>query len=440
MTKKVYLKSFGCQMNIRDSEFVMGHLLEEGFRAAESADEADIVLFNSCSVRKHAEDRLFGNIMDLKKLKEKRPDLVIGLMGCTAQAYKAKILERVPIVDLICGPGNETDLPGMIKNVIKNRRALVAIDKVDRKRPEAFPEYRADAFKAYVSIGEGCDNFCSYCIVPYVRGRERSRHAKDIIREARDLAKRGFKEITLLGQNVNSYGKVTSHKSQVTSFVRLLEEVNAIKDIERIRFMTSHPKDASTDLFKAMRDLDKVCEHLHLPLQSGSDKILKLMNRKYTRSKYLKLAEEYKKIVPDGAITTDFIVGFPSETKRDFDDTVDIMKKIRFDGAFAFKYSPRPPAKSVRLKDNVPKEEKEERLKTLLDLQGKISLEMNLPLEGRILDILVDGINKKDPLALTGRTRTNKVTVFKGNKRLIGKLVNVKIEQAAPYVLKGRIA
>lgn len=439
--KKVFLKTFGCQMNARDSEFVMGILLDAGLRRADSIETADVVIFNSCSVRKHAEDRLFSNIADLKKLKEKKRGLVVGLMGCTAQAYEGKAIQRVPLIDFVCGPGNEAEVPRLIEAVLKGRSSIIATDKVDEKRAELFPQYRLEKFKAHVSIGEGCNNFCSYCIVPYVRGKERSRDAEDIVREAKDLARRGFKEITLLGQNVNSYGKGpgSSRQGPGAGFVELLKKINSIKGIERIRFMTSHPKDASEELFKAMRDLDKVCKHLHLPLQSGSDRILKLMNRRYTAKKYLKLAESYKKIIPDGAITTDIIVGFPSETQRDFQKTLDLMKVIRFDSVFAFKYSPRPPAKSVRLKDSVSKEEKEERLKAVLELQGKIALERNIPSEGKTLEVLVDGVNKKESSVLTGRTRTNKVVVFKGNRSLIGKIVNVKIEHAAPYVLKGRL-
>jgi len=273
-------------MSFRDSEFVAGLLLDSGFTIADSVDSADIIIFNSCSVRKHAEDRLISNISDLKLLKKKRPGLIIGLMGCTAQSYKSGILERLPILDFSCGPGNEGDIPDIVKDILEHRGTIVATDKIDQKRPEFFPSHREDRYKAYVSIGEGCNNFCSYCIVPYVRGKERSRDAKDIIKEVKDLAGRGFKEIMLLGQNVNSYSMYTAPVLRPgRCFVRLLESINSVKGIERIRFMTSHPKDASVELFKAMRDLEKVCAHLHLPLQAGSDRILKLMNRGYTAKK-----------------------------------------------------------------------------------------------------------------------------------------------------------
>jgi len=429
--KKVFVKTFGCQMSFRDSEFVAGHLLESGFALADSIDGADIIIFNSCSVRKHAEDRLISNISDLKLLKKKKPALIIGLMGCTAQSYKSRILDRVPILDFSCGPGNESDIPSIIKDILKHKGTIVATDKIDKKRPELFPAHREDKRKAYVSIGEGCNNFCSYCIVPYVRGKERSRNSKSIIKEVKDLAGRGFKEIVLLGQNVNSYKGI--------GFVKLLKELNNIKGIERIRFMTSHPKDASVELFKAMRDLDKVCAHLHLPLQAGSDRILKLMNRGYNAKKYLDMVKEYKKYVPEGSITTDIIVGFPSETKSDFEKTVKMMKDIGFDGAYMFKYSPRPPAKSSKLKDAVPQKAKEERLDTLINLQCGISLKKNELLTGKVFDVLVDGQNKKDPSKFTGRTGTNKVAVFDGSKDMIGRIVSVKIESVTPHALRGKV-
>lgn len=432
--KKVYIRTFGCQMNIRDSEFVKGLLLEDGFKNAASFNDADVILFNSCSVRKHAEDRLFSNIAQLKKLKKKKPGLVIGLMGCTAQNYAESILRRSPLIDIACGPGNETDLPKLIKNVLKNKCPVIAADKVNEKRPELFPEYREGIFKAYVSIGEGCNNFCSYCIVPYVRGRERSRSARDIIKEVKGLASRGFKEITLLGQNVNSYKSPDRR-----DFIGLLEDINEIKGIRRIRFMTSHPKDAKPELFRAMRDLGKVCEHLHLPVQSGSDRILKLMNRRYTAARYMSLAEAYKKIVPDGSLTTDIITGFPSESEKDFKDTLRLMKTVRFDSAFTFKYSPRPPAKSASLSDDVTAASKEKRLKALIGLQSRIAEELNKKIIGKTVELLVDGASHKPDSTLTGRDRTNKVIVFKGKGSLIGKFVNVKIEDATPYALKGRL-
>lgn len=438
--KKIYIKTFGCQANARDSEFAMGVLLESGFRQARSPQDADIVLFNSCAVRKHAEDRLFSNIAQLEELKAKKPRLLVGLLGCVAQQHKARALERAPLVDFVCGPGNEWELPMIIGGMLKDRMSVVATDKVDAKRPELFPEFREGSCKAYVSIGEGCDNFCSYCIVPYVRGRERSRKVADILREVRDLGERGFKEVTLLGQNVNSFrdrGAGTRGRGPGEAFVRLLEAVNGIKGIDRIRFMTSHPKDASVGLFRAMRDLDKVCEHLHLPLQSGSDRILKLMNRGYTGSRYLKLADAYRKTVPGGSITTDIIVGFPTETKKDFERTTGLMERVGFDGSFQFKYSPRPPARASRLADDVPPPVKQERLAASLDLQCALAARRNAPLAGTVVEALIDGRNGKEPGMMAGRSRTNKTVIVEGGADLIGKLVRVRIRSASAYALRG---
>lgn len=422
-------------MNTRDSEFVAGILVDKGFRLADSTEEADVIIFNSCSVRKHAEERLFNNINSLKKLKKKRPGLLVVLMGCTAQAYGSKAINRSPFIDIVCGTGNEADLPRLIKDALKKRCRIIAADKIDEKKPEAFPKYREHKFKALVSIGEGCDNFCSYCIVPYVRGRERSRHAKDIIREVKDLAARGFKEVLLLGQNVNSYRAECGK-----DFIKILEDVNKVQGIERIRFMTSHPRDAHVELFKTMRDLEKVCEHLHLPLQSGSDRILKLMNRKYNSKKYLKLAEDYKRIVPGGSITTDVIVGFPTESAADFKKTCDMLKNVGFDSAYTFKYSPRSETKASALADDVTAEEKVSRLEFVSRLQCGISEERNRHLVDKTVEVLVEGANKKEKALLSGRTRTNKPVVFKGGPSLIGRIVSVEIESVTPYALKGRKA
>ena len=365
----VLLRTFGCQMNIRDSEMVAGLFLEGGWKLAESQDKADVILFNTCSVRAHAEERVWGNIGMLRKLKEKRPDLIIGVIGCMAQRIGSDFFKRSNLVDIACGPSDEENLPGLVEEFIKTRQHILSVSNIGQPRKEVFLKYRNSrgakfcaSTPAYVNISHGCDNFCSYCIVPYVRGKEISRRPEDIIREIRMLAKRGVKEITLLGQNVNSYGRDTH------DFVKLLKEINKIGGIERIEFMTSHPKDAGEDLFKAMADLPKAVKHLHLPLQSGSDKILKAMNRGYTAKKYLSLTEKLREIIPGCSLTTDIIVGFPGETEEDFKKTFDLMKKIEFGAAYIFKYSPRPPAASAKLKDDVPQEEKERRNQALIEL------------------------------------------------------------------------
>ena len=368
MAKKVFIRTFGCQMNIRDSEIVAGLFLDKGYRLAKSQDEADIILFNTCSVRKHAEDRVLGNIGILRKLKEKRPDLVVGVIGCMAQHFKQKLFEVSNVVDIVCGPSDEEKLPSLIGKFLKTKKNILSVENINKPRKEVLSGYRENKDSAYVVISHGCDNFCSYCIVPYVRGREISRKEKDIINEIKKLAAQGVKDIMLLGQNVNSYKDRKDRSRGGLGFIRLLEKINRIDGIERIRFMTSHPKDATEDLFYAIRDLDKVVKHLHLPLQSGSDKILKAMNRGYTVKKYISLVNRLREIIPGCRLTTDAIVGFPHETKKDFSKTCSLMKKIRFDAAYIFKYSPRPKTASSKLKDSVAKEEKERRNQVLLKM------------------------------------------------------------------------
>lgn len=424
-------------MNARDSEFVAGILVDAGFALADSISKADIVIYNSCSVRQHAEEKLFSNMAEAGRLKKKRPELILVLMGCAAQNHKEGAVKKVSAIDIVCGPGNEADLPALIKDRIRNRCTLIATDKVDIKRPELFPRHREGFFKAYVSISEGCDNFCSYCIVPYVRGAERSRDAKDVIREVRDLASRGFKEITLLGQNVNSY-QGCAGKGRRTDFPWLLEKVNGVKGIERIRFMTSHPKDADAELFRAMAGLEKVCEHLHLPLQSGSDRVLKLMNRKYTAKKYMEAVSCYRKYVPYGSITTDVVVGFPSETEKDFRKTRAMIKNVGFDSAYTFKYSPRPPAKSAKLEDDVAPEAKTRRLMEIVDIQCAAAQVRNEAEIGKVVEVLVDGVSRKESSKLSGRTRSHKTAVFNGPCSLVGSFVNVEVMSVTPYSLKGR--
>jgi len=360
----VYIRTFGCQMNVRDSEIILGMLQKEGYLETESPKEADVVIFNTCSVRKHAEERAISNMGMLLKARGKK-EKIFGIVGCTAQALKKDLFSRLPGLNIVCGPANIYDIPDLIKKAIKKDTQVLAVDRV--KRPLLRDcSFRTDNLKAYVSIMYGCNNFCSYCIVPYVRGRQLSRPLRHIIDEVKDLASRGCREITLLGQNVNSYGQDLKGK---TDFTGLLEKLNRVAGIERIRFMTSHPKDASKRLFSAMRDLSKLCKHLHLPLQSGSDKILKLMNRGYSFSDYSGLIECLRKIIPGCNITTDIIVGFPQESEADFQKTYQAMQKIRFDQAFIFKYSPRPKTKAAELEDDVPLKVKQKRNNMLLKLQ-----------------------------------------------------------------------
>ena len=433
-------------MNERDSEIIYSMMLETGHTQASSYDDADIIIFNTCSVRKHAEDRVWGSLTQLGKAaaqdKGSHPK-IFGLVGCMAKAYKNDIFKKLPHVDFICAPSDIYDIPGLVEQVISGRRRVVSVSKDKRPVKKEKDNFREDTMRSWVNIGHGCDNFCSYCIVPFVRGREISRPKKDIVDEIKHLVDKGTKEVMLLGQNVNSY-----QSSAGNGFVELLEDANKIDGLKRIRFMTSHPKDASAALFKAIATLDKVCEHLHLPLQSGSDRILKSMNRGYTSSYYLKLIDKLRKLVPDCAITTDIIVGFPSETKEDFNCTRDIIKRIGFDSSFTFKYSPRPFAKASNMADDVSMDDKKIRNQVLLDLQNKITKRNIKGLIGKQKESLGIAIAKRKPLAaknapgtyVKGRTRENLQVVYKGNSSLIGEVLNVKISGVEENTLIGDIA
>ena len=369
-TKKVFIRTLGCQMNVRDSEIILGMLQRRGYKQAQRPENADVILFNTCSVRRHAEERVWGKVGMLKKIKNQKSKIKIGVIGCMAQYYKEEVFRRLPHIDLVCAPANIYDIPDLIKKAIKEDTQVLAVDRV--KRPLLKDcSFRGDSLKAYVSIMYGCNNFCSYCIVPYVRGRERSRPLSHVYDEVKDLAQRGYKEITLLGQNVNSYGRDLRGG---INFVRLLEKLDKISGIERIRFISNHPKDASKALFRAMRDLPSVCKELHLPLQAGSNRILKAMNRKYTLGQYLEKIDYLRTLIPDCRLTTDIIVGFPGEKEDDFQKTYQAMQDIQFNAAFIFKYSPRPKTKAAGLRDDVPLEEKQRRNQLLLRLQRKISL------------------------------------------------------------------
>lgn len=443
---KVFIRTFGCQMNESDSEIVYAMLLSQGYVKAKSYEDANVILFNTCSVRQHAEDRIWGNVGELKKLKDKTK--VLGIIGCMAQAQGKEIFKRLGHVNFICGPSDIYEIIDLIERARDNpKERFSAISKI--KRPlktqysihnTQYQPYREDRIRGFVNISYGCNNFCSYCIVPYVRGREISRPAKDIIDEVKMLVEDGAKEIMLLGQNVNSFGKRTEGREQRTEFVKLLEKINKIDGLLRIRFMTSHPKDANAELFKAMRDLDKVCEHLHLPLQSGSDRILGLMNRKYTSGDYLKLVEQYRKIVDNGSITTDIIVGFPTESEDDFYKTYMLLKDVKFDGVFIFKYSPRPRAVASKMTDDISKQTKEERHQKLLALQDRIIKDKNKLLVGSIQQVLGMNQAKRPPQHIKGRTRQNALAIYKGSSDLIGRLSDVKIKCIEGNTLIGEIA
>jgi tRNA-2-methylthio-N6-dimethylallyladenosine synthase len=435
---KYFIITYGCQMNVHDSEKLAGMLEEMGYHQASRLEDADIILLNTCIIRENAELKLFGKVGSLKKLKEEKPELIIGVGGCMMQSDEAvrKLYEKYPHVDLIFGTHNIHHLPDLIKRIRNERGRVIEIwDEEEGLIPD-LPARREDDHKAWVSIIQGCNNFCTYCIVPYVRGRERSRAPEDILREVENLVKEGIKEITLLGQNVNSYGKDLKEE---LDFADLLKEINSVEGLARIRYMTSHPRDFSDKLIKAVRDYEKVCEHFHLPVQSGSSRILKKMNRGYDKESYLELVKKIREAIPDAAITTDFIVGFPGETEDDFLETIDVVEQVRFDMAFTFIYSPRAGTPAAKMEDQIPEETKKERLERLMELQNQISLGKNQEMQGKIVEVLVDGESKNDPEMYSGRDRKNKLIIFPGKKNIKGELVQVKIERAQSFTLFGEL-
>ncbi|MEW6189788.1 MAG: tRNA (N6-isopentenyl adenosine(37)-C2)-methylthiotransferase MiaB [Actinomycetota bacterium] len=434
--EKFLVKTFGCQMNKHDSERIAGMLVQEGYEPARRVEEADIIIFNTCCVRKHAEDRLYGQVGALKSLKRKKPNLIIAVGGCLAQKDGREIQERATHVDLVFGTHNLSSLPNLIRQVRENSAKICEIWKEPKILPTKLPSLREHRYFTWVTITIGCNNFCSYCIVPYVRGREISRPMQDIHSEVRKLAQEGVIEITLLGQNVNSYGRDLYGKGQ---FSTLLRELDKIPGIKRIRFTTSHPRDLSDEIIKAVAECDKVCEHFHLPVQAGSDRILKLMNRGYTKDRYLEMVRKIRETIPECSITTDIMVGFPGETEEDFQETLDLVEKARFDQAFTFIYSPRPGTPAAEIEVQIPQEVKLERFKKLVLLQSQICLEQNRKLMGKTLEIFVEGPSKKEKNILTGRTRTNKVVNFQGPRELINKMVDVVIVEAHTWYLMGTL-
>jgi tRNA-2-methylthio-N6-dimethylallyladenosine synthase len=423
-------------MNERDSEIIAGMLAEKGYEIVPEMDGADIVLFNTCSVRQHAEDRVIGNIQKLRARKKKEPGFKIGVLGCMAQRHGEMLFKEYDSVDIVVGPSNIYDIPELLPESEK-REKILAVDRKSRpSRKKVAGDRRKGTFSAFVNIMYGCNNFCSYCIVPYVRGKEVSRPKNDIIDEVKGLVDSGFKEITLLGQNVNSYGKTLTNK---ISFPELLEQLNEIRGLERLRFISSHPKDAGKSLFRAMADLDKVCEHIHLPLQSGSDKMLDLMNRKYTYDEYRDKIDMLKSMIPGAGITSDFIVGFPSEKEKDCNLTGKAIKEIGFNSSFIFKYSPRPPALSSYLIDDVSDEEKKKRNAVLLEIQKKVSKARNTEMINTVQEILVERKSRMSASEMVGRTRNNTPCVFLGDDSLTGQLVKVKVTGTSVTTLKGEM-
>ncbi len=431
--------TYGCQMNEHDSEKLAGMLENMGYQATNSLDKADIILLNTCIIRENAELKVYGKLGSLKPLKEKKKDLIIGIGGCMMQHDEAvdEIYKKYQHVDLIFGTHNIHHLPDLIEEISKNRNRLVEVwDEEEGLIPD-LPARRDGDYTAWVSIIQGCDNFCTYCIVPYVRGRERSRSISAIVTEVKKLVEDGVKEITLLGQNVNSYGKDLSEKE---NFAELLKELDKIENLFRIRFMTSHPRDFSLEIVDTISKSTKICEQFHLPVQSGSDKLLKAMNRGYTRSYYLKLIESIKEKMPEAAISTDFIVGFPGETEKDFQATLSLVKECSFDMAYTFIYSPRKGTPAARKEDQIKDNVKKERLERLMNLQNEISYLQNKKLIGTKQEIFITGESKNNSQRLEGRTRGNKLVFIDKTPDLIGRLVEVKILEAKSWTLDGKLS
>ncbi|MBR6385105.1 MAG: tRNA (N6-isopentenyl adenosine(37)-C2)-methylthiotransferase MiaB [Ruminococcus sp.] len=432
-----YVRSFGCQLNVSDSEKIKGLLKKMGFGFTENENNADIIVLNTCAVRENAEDRVFGIVGSMKKLKEKNPSLIIAIAGCmTAQEHIAeKIKKSYPQVDIVVGTSAINSLPKLMLDCLDGQKFSADIKEYD-DFSEAVEQVRESSFKASVPIMFGCNNFCTYCIVPYVRGRERSRKPEDIISEVRQLVSEGYKEIMLLGQNVNSYG---NDLSSDINFPKLLRMINDIQGDFWIRFMSSHPKDASEELIDTIFECEKVAKHLHLPVQSGSNEILKKMNRNYTAEKYLSIVEYIRKKDPEFSLTTDIIVGFPNESESDFRATLDIMNKVKYDNIYSFIYSRRSGTKAAEIQDSTDEKTKGGRMRELLNLQRNISTEHYKRFIGKTLRVLADGKAKKSDGYLTGKSSEFIIVEFEGDESLIGQFVDVKITEAMNWAVKGVI-
>ena len=435
MSRTFHITTFGCQMNEHDSEVIDGLLTERGFSSVKERKDASIVIINTCSVRDNADKRFFGTLGQLKKRKESDPSFIVCVCGCMMQQQRVvdTIKTKYPWVDVIFGTNSIHHIPELIEKVAIEKEKVVDIIENTEEIVEGLPAKRLFDHKALVNIMFGCNNFCTYCIVPYTRGREKSRAPEAIVAEVKGLVADGVKEIMLLGQNVNSYD------GNGTSFAELLKMLNDVDGLERIRFMTSNPKDLSDELIEAFAVCDKLCRNLHLPIQSGSNRVLKRMNRKYTREDYLKLIEKLRKTVPDITLSTDIIVGFPGETNEDFEETLSIVKEVEYDSAFTFIYSIRKGTPAEKFEDQIEESEKHRRFDLLVNAVNEISEKKNKAYQDRVEKVLVDGVSKNDKSTLTGRTDGFKLVNFAGKKELIGSIVDVKITDAKTFSLFGEV-
>lgn len=435
MSRTFHITTFGCQMNEHDSEVIDGLLTERGFSSVKERKDASIVIINTCSVRDNADKRFFGTLGQLKKRKESDPSFIVCVCGCMMQQQRVvdTIKAKYPWVDVIFGTNSIHHIPELIEKVAIEKEKVVDIIENTEEIVEGLPAKRLFDHKALVNIMFGCNNFCTYCIVPYTRGREKSREPEAIVDEVKGLVADGVKEIMLLGQNVNSYD------GNGTSFAELLKMLNDVDGLERIRFMTSNPKDLSDELIEAFAVCDKLCRNLHLPIQSGSNRVLKRMNRKYTREDYLKLIEKLRKTVPDITLSTDIIIGFPGETNEDFEETLSIVKEVEYDSAFTFIYSIRNGTPAEKFEDQIEESEKHRRFDLLVNAVNEISEKKNKAYQDRVEKVLVDSVSKNDKSTLTGRTDGFKLVNFAGKKELIGSLVDVKITDAKTFSLFGEV-
>lgn len=421
--QKVYIETYGCQMNLADTEIVQGLLRRNGYEFTNEVDSADIILLNTCAVREHAEERIYGRLGLFRSVKKHRPNLVVGVLGCMAERLRKKLMEEEKVVDLVVGPDEYRRVPELIENALIGEKGLA----VRLSRTETYDDiepYREDGISAWIAVMRGCDKFCTFCVVPFTRGRERSRPLKSIVNEVINLSKRGFKEVNLLGQNVNSY------RDGEYDFADLLKAVAEVDRSMRVRFITSHPQDFSDKLIYTIAENENICKYIHLPIQSGSNRILELMNRTYTVEHYLERIETARKIIPDVSFSTDIIAGFPTETEEDHQMTLHVLEQVRFDGAFMFKYSPRERTKAYEMGDDVPDEVKTRRLNEIIELQQRISYEINLDLIDKELEVLVEDYSKKSNDYFMGRTDTNKIVILPKKDLNIGDYCIAKISRA----------
>ena len=428
---------YGCQGNVSDGERMAGQLKAIGYDRTEDMEQADLILINTCCVRETAEDKVYGKIGEIKALKRRKPELIFGIAGCMAQKEGEALIKRAPHIDFVLGTSKVHSLSQTVRRIEAERGHVVDVNLTETELPDESeaPVLRDGKLSAWVPIMYGCNNFCTYCIVPYVRGRERSRLPEDIVREVEQAVKAGYKEVTLLGQNVNSYGK--DHKQ--ADFAELLAMVDKVEGIERVRFMTSHPKDLSDKVIEVIRDGKHLCEHIHLPVQHGSSKILKAMNRVYTAEAYKDLVKRIRAAMPEVSLTTDLIVGFPGETEEDFEELLAFLKEIRYDAAYTFIYSKRSGTPAAEMAEQVPEELKKARLQKLMEVQNEISLEINKSLQGKTMEVMVEGPSKNDETVWMGHTRSNKIVLFPHGEEKEGDFVQVKITSPQTCVLKGEV-